>query len=113
MKRTYLHRAIISGGLWLAMIAVFTFSNGGSYTAILLLMPALALGIILGKAIMETVVQMTGLTFFFSGFGLITFYMLIIIFSLIIAPLYSGWNILRFFVSSEDEISKSGANDDV
>lgn len=99
MKQEYLTRAAISGALWLAMIGMYALLPTGQNAWALLAGAALA--IILGKKIMETVSNVTGFTFFFSGFGLLIFYILLMVFSAVIAPLYCVWNLFRYATSRE------------
>lgn len=105
MKSTYLKRAIIAGVIWAIMVIMAGIA--GSYPQmpewmlIVVALAGLSLAVILGKAIMETVSKVTGFTFFFSGIGLIMFYLILFMFSIIIAPLYCIWNLVRFFIHKE------------
>lgn len=107
MKQVYLKRAIISRSLWLAMIVLIMLTKGSASdassragNALLVLLPGFALAIMLGKAIMETVSDLTGMTFF-SGLWLLFFYAILTAFSLVIAPVYCLWNLIRYFTTSD------------
>lgn len=78
------------------MLIILKLYPSGSDGALLILLPGLVLAVILGRAMIETLTRVTGLSFFLSGFGLLVFYGGITVSSILIAPAYAIWNLIRY-----------------
>ena len=66
--------------------------NAGILAAVL----GIALAVLLGKAILQATSDLTGLTFFFTLPGIMVFYLVISLFSVIIAPIFCLWSLFRY-----------------
>ena len=96
-------RALISGVLWLALLAIAMLQGPDNNLALYGLLIGFILAIMLGKSIMATVANATGFSFFLSWYGLLIFYAILTVGAILIAPIYCIWNIFKFASTPDDE----------
>ena len=77
-------------------------ASGVANAGILAAVFGIALAVLLGKAILEAISALTGLTFFFTLPGIMVFYLVIVFFSVIIGPIFCLWSLFRY-LSTVDE----------
>lgn len=95
MKNEFLNKAIISGTLWVFTILMFALLPVDQIGWTLI--PCVALSIILGKGIIHTISDVTGLVFYTSIYALVILYIVIAAVSIFCAPIYCLWNLYKHY----------------
>jgi len=101
IKSEYLKRIIYSGvllvGIFVGAGLLFGTTIGAwiSYPCMILL------GFLVMRMLSDLIAKLTGFTFFLSIVGMLILYMISIILSIILGPLYFGFNLIQYFRASE------------
>jgi len=101
IKSEYLKRVIYSGvllvGIFVGAGLLFGTTIGAwiSYPCMILL------GFLVMRMLSDLIAKLTGFTFFLSIVGMLILYMISIILSIILGPLYFGFNLIQYFRASE------------
>lgn len=102
MEQTYLKRGLLAFGLWLAMMFAVTILSGTASTIVLLL-AVVILTVMLGKAIITSLSEVTGFNFFFSLWTVYFFYVVVAAFSVFIAPIYAVWMLTKYALAKRSQ----------
>ena len=97
-KNIYLRRSITSAFLWCLGVIIFSFTPlGFSFIhPFWAYVPFAILGIMFTKSMTETFVNKTGFGFFISFYGLGLIFTIGTVLGILIGPLYSIWNFLKY-----------------
>ena len=101
IKSEYLKRVIYSGALLVGVFVGLGLLYGTSIGMGIGYICAILLAFLCMRLLSDLISKLTGFTFFLSLFGMLILFIISLFLSLILGPLYFGFNLLQYFRASE------------